>query len=501
MRTVTPPWLFEGITLYLRSTMRHVPRLVALLAVVAATLISPAGPANAAAPSSASASAVSPTWGTYQAVAPNRVLDTRVGKGAPMAPIMSGGTVNLSVLGTAGVPDSGVSAVVLNLTITGATKPGYLTVYPAGSIRPTASSINFVAGTDRANMVTAPLGTLGTGAGVIAIYNPIGSVQVIADIMGYYLADGATTAGGFYQDTGAQRMMDTRDPAFGAPLALAPGKAVSVPVNYSDPFVDGNPHVRALAVNITAVSPTRAGFLAAWDGGSVRPTTSTVNFAAGTDTANMAIVPVGPCLSCGASTGLPSITVINGSSGMVNVIVDVVGFYDDGQVVDTTGIPLDGMRFKPLTPTRIVDTRLRQGTTTFTGTSSKKVSVPASVVGPDTYMLVTNTTAVLPTMSAYLTLWADWGFGSPMPTVSNLNAPKGSIVANATVTDLAPTFDANFNTIGNEFSIYNSRGTTNVAVDVMGTMEYPMPPLLLALRSTAVAPRVWKSRAIAGPVR
>jgi hypothetical protein len=474
--------------------LRHVPKFVALLAVAATTLTSTAGLASAA-PSAVSA--VTPTWGTYQTVAPARVLDTRLGTGAPKAALVPGGTINLSVLGTAGVPSTGVSAVVLNVTITGATKAGYLTVFPAGATRPTASSINFVAGTDRANMVTASLGTVGAGAGMVAIYSPAGSVQVIADVMGYYLADGATTAGGFFQGTGAERIMDTRDPVFGAPLALAPGKAVSVSVNYSDPTVVANPHVRALAVNITAVSPTKAGFLAAWDGGAVKPTTSSVNFAAGTDTANMAIVPVGPCVGCGASTGLPSISVVNGSNGTVNVIVDVVGFYDDGQIVDPTGAPIDGLRFKPMTPTRIVDTRISQGTTTFVGSSSKSVSVPASVVGPDTLGLVTNTTAVLPTLSAYLTLWAQGGvLGIPMPAVSNLNAAKGSIVANATLTEVMPIFDVNFNPVGNGFSIFNSRGTTNVVVDVMGTMEFPMPPIPVALRSTTVAPRTWKNHIV-----
>jgi hypothetical protein len=469
--------------------LRHVPRFAALLAVaVAATLTSPAGPAVAATPSLAAVSAVTPVWGTYQSVTPARVLDTRIGQGAPKAPIVSGGTVNLSVLGAAGVPATGVSAVVLNVTITGATKPGYLTVYPAGSTRPEVSSINFVAGTDRANLVTAPLGTLGTGAGKVAIYNPIGSVNVIADIVGYYVADGAAAAAGLYQYVTPERLFDSRDANYGTPWALGRGDWVQVPVSYqndSDPanIIDVSPNIRALAVNITAVLPTKAGFVTAWDGGAGMPGTSTVNFAAGTITPNMAIVPVGPCDACtGEWFGKPSIKIISGSIGTVNLVVDIVGFYDDGQIGD-------GLRFKPLTPTRIVDTRTSLGTTTLTGASTRIVTAPQSVAGAATYSLVTNSTAVLPSLATHLTMWSN---DIVMPGVSNLNAAKGQIVANATITDLGA---------GNKFDIFNATGTTNMVVDVVGSMEYipnDVPPLAFA---PADRPTIYTSNATVSGVR
>lgn len=457
--------------------MQLVPKLVSVLTVAAATLASAAGLAYAVTPSLApSVSAANPAWGTYQTVAPVRVLDTRNAIGAPKAPLGQGGVISLSMLGSAGVPATGVSAVVLNLTVTAATKPSYLTVWPAGTTRPTASSINFVAGINRANLVTVPLGAVGSAAGKVSIFNNLGSVQVIADVMGYYVAEGAATAAGLYQNVPAERLLDSRDTAFGGPFASH--EAVSVPVDYNDPAAgfDANSHIRALAVNITAVRPTMAGFLTAWDGVGVVPTTSTLNFAPGTITPNMAIVPVAPCMSCGTATGLPSITVVNGSLGTVHVLVDIVGFYDDGNLGD-------GMRFRPLTPTRIVDTRTGLGTTTFTAKATKHVTAPVSVAGDATLALVTNTTAVRPTLPTFLTLWDGT---DPKPTVSNLNAVKDQIVANATITDLA---------LGNVFSIYNDQGVTNVVVDVTGTMEFisNTAPAGPAARSAAVAPRTWTS--------
>jgi len=491
--------------------LRHVPKFVALFVTAAVTMTSTAGLANAA-PVSPAATVAAAGWGTYQTVSPDRVLDTREGIGAAKAPLGAGGKIDLTVLGVAGVPSAGVSAVVLNLTVTAGTQPSYLTTWPAGTIRPLASSINFVAGTNRANLVTVPLGTVGADAGKISIYNNVGSVQVVADVMGYYLADDATTAGGFYMpEVEPTRLLDTRPAPGELAVPLAPGESVSVPVDYNSEFLPGydfNSHLRALAVNITAVNPTKKGYLLAYAGGSVLPETSTVNFNPGTTTPNMAIVPVGPCVDCGADTGLPSITVINKSSGVAHVLVDIFGSYDDGQFVDPeTGMLVDALRFKPLTPTRIVDSRpgtQNVGATTFKGAAvNKTITLPPSgVAGDDTIALVTNTTAVQPTLPTHLTLWADWsfpGFPFPRPVVSNLNAVKGQTAANATITELA--FD---NSLGvfNNFDIYNNAGNVDVLVDVVGTMEYPPGVVPLAGLSASAGPKPWTRQVTAQqPVR
>jgi hypothetical protein len=498
-RTLTPLRTFGGhlVITFSGAPLRHVPKFVALLVAAAVTMSGTAGLANAA-PVSPAATVASPGWGTYSTVTPARVLDTREGIGAPDAPLGAGGSIDLTLLGVKGVPAAGVSAVVLNLTVTGATQPSFLTAWPAGTTRPNVSSINFVAGTNRANLVTVPVGTVGAGAGKISIWNPAGTVQVVADVMGYYLADDTTASAGFYlPELEPSRLLDTRVPEFGGPLAS--GESVSVPVDYNMPGFEPNAHIRALAVNITAVNPTKKGFLAAYAGGSALPTTSTLNFAAGTVTPNMAIVPVGPCVACGAETGLPSITVFNGSPGTAHVLVDLVGLYDDGQVVDPeTGEPLDGLRFKPVTPTRIVDSRPgagNLGTTTFKGAKADKTIVltPRGVAGDETIALVTNTTAVRPTLPTFITLWADFGGLNAMPGVSNLNAVKGQIVANATITDLG--IDSTFTNPA--FNIYNNAGNVDVLVDVVGTMEYPFGVGPVAGLSAPAGPKPWTRKATA----
>jgi hypothetical protein len=376
--------------------------------------------------------------GTFNPVTPARILDTRVGNGAPTGPVGPKGVIHVQVAGRGGIPSSGVSAVVLNVTETGSTAGGYVTVYPTGVTRPTASNLNFKAATTRANSVTVSLGT----GGQVDLYNNAGSTQLIADVTGYFIGDNSLPAGGDYQPVKPQRLADTR------PTPVTAGNELTVPVDYGSAI---NPHIRALAVNITAVGPTAGGYLTAWSGAGSRPPTSTLNFAKGATTPNMAIIPTAPCAVSGCS-GLPSITIYNGASGTTNVLVDITGLFDDGTLPG-------GMVFHPITPTRIADTRIGLGAPGALG-AGKSASIAATgVVDSSTGALALNVTAVGPTASTYVTLWPS---GVTMPTISTLNPAATQTVANAAIVTLG---DAR------KFSVYNHAGTTNIVIDVAGTYE------------------------------
>lgn len=88
------------------------------------------------------------------------------------------------MVGQCAIPPS-ATAVSLNLTVTGGTGPGYLTVYPQGSAIPLASTINFREGQTRANNAIIPLGT----GGAISIFYgqaPGNTVDVIVDVNGFF---------------------------------------------------------------------------------------------------------------------------------------------------------------------------------------------------------------------------------------------------------------------------------------------------------------------------
>ena len=119
--------------------------------------------------------------GTLQPLTPARFLDTRNGTGAK-GPVAPGATVALQVDGQGGVPASGVSAVVLNVTVTDPATFGYVTVFADGTKRPVASNLNFRAGETVPNLVIAPVGS----DGKVDLYNgSSGNVQIVADVLGW----------------------------------------------------------------------------------------------------------------------------------------------------------------------------------------------------------------------------------------------------------------------------------------------------------------------------
>jgi hypothetical protein len=75
------------------------------------------------------------------------------------------------------------TAVVLNVTVANPTATGYVTAYPAGVARPTASNLDFVAHQTVANLVTVAVGPGGT----VTFYTNGGTLDLLADLAGYYL--------------------------------------------------------------------------------------------------------------------------------------------------------------------------------------------------------------------------------------------------------------------------------------------------------------------------
>jgi PKD repeat protein len=123
----------------------------------------------------------------FAPVAPIRLFDTRPGEAQGAIPVTKqqyGGVreLRLDLDGVAGVPATGASAVSLNVTVTGSTGAGYVTVYPCGQ-RPTASNLNYIAGQTIPNAVIAPV----SAAGEICLFSSADS-HLVADINGWFAA-------------------------------------------------------------------------------------------------------------------------------------------------------------------------------------------------------------------------------------------------------------------------------------------------------------------------
>ena len=289
----------------------------------------------------------------------------------------------------AGVPDTGVTAVVLNVTATRSTGDGYVTVWPCGTRRPGVSNLNVAAGGTAANLVLAAPGAEGT----VCIHASAG-LDVLADVIGWLPSNGA------YRAATPRRLVDTR-----ATSPVGPTSPLAVPVA-GRAGVDDT--ATAVAVNVTVTRPAAAGFVTVWPCGATRPEASNVNFVAGQTIPNAVIAPLGTDGSLCVH-----------SSVEADVLVDVTGWFR----------PEAG--FTPLTPRRFVDTRATaplRANTEFPLTIGGRSGVPA-----DAASVAVNVTVTRPAAAGYLTVWP---CGTARPTTSTLNFAAGQTVANAVIAPL-----------------------------------------------------------------
>jgi hypothetical protein len=239
------------------------------------------------------------TGAGFTGVNPIRVLDTRHGTGAPQAKLGAGKTLTLTI---PHLP-SGTTAVALNVTVTNPTAPSYLTVYPAGGTRPVASNLNYGRGLTIPNMALVPVGPGNT----VTFYNHAGTVDVVADLLGYY----APGTGAGFTGVNPTRVLDTRH-GNGAPQAkLGAGKMLTLTI----PNLPSG--TTAVALNVTVTNPTAASYLTVYPAGGPRPVASNLNYGKGQTIPNMVMVPVGPG---------NTVTFYN-YAGDVDVIADLLGSY------------------------------------------------------------------------------------------------------------------------------------------------------------------------------
>ncbi|GIF76839.1 NosD domain-containing protein [Asanoa siamensis] len=373
----------------------------------------------------------------FTAVPPSRVLDTRAALGVPTTtPVAANSDVVLPVGPIDGVPADRISAVVLNVTVTQATKNGYITAYPGPGSPPTASNLLFEPGQTVAALVTVPVSN-----GAVRFRNgSAGTVHVIADLAGFYGAGGhgITTREPL-------RVLDTRA-AVGVPGTVPVPADGRVEVDLTGRIPAGT---TAVVLNATATGATNGGLLTFFPPGGAVPTVSNLNFGAGQTIANMVIAPVVNGKIALSHTG----------RGTVHVLVDLAGQFAAG----------GSNNYVPTGPVRILDTRELGEVVLGPGKSLR--------VYPDQYYwdtcltggyrcrptsVVATVTLTRSTTSGYVTAYPS---GDAVPTASTVNFAAGQTISNlATVA-----------TKNGSFDIYNGgRGSVHVIVDQAG--YYLAPP-------------------------
>lgn len=391
-----------------RRLARYCPRMptplrrVALPVLLASALMTPlalVAPASAAPVQAVTANAAAVgAVGTYVAVDPVRLVDTRSGLGGRVGKLGQGGSMVFDPAAGGNTPPAGqVAAVLLNVTGTEPTNSTFLTLYPTGTTRPGTSSVNLVAGQTRPNQVVVPVGP----DGKVQLFNNAGSTHAVVDLQGFYsTATGVT--GGTYLPVEPTRVIDTREPDQGEVFPFTEGETGGILVDAPGVGADTS----AVEVNITVTEPTASGYLTAWDGSTqAPPTASNLNFVPGQTVANHVVVPVSF-----DGLGRPFIALFN-SRGNTHVIVDVIGRYDDGSRTD-------GLRFEPAVPRRVLDTR-DTGSRVAAGAT---VRVPATGLPAAAKAHVVNLTATDSVGAGFALAWSGDG---AKPFVSTVNFVRG----------------------------------------------------------------------------
>jgi hypothetical protein len=364
----------------------------------------------------------------------------------------------------------------------------YLSLGPSGSTQPIVSTLNDGQGEILANAAIVPAGT---PSGGISVYNAGPSTaDVILDLNGYFAAtttQGSATGLQFYPVSPC-RLVDTRGAGggfngispFSGPSLLS-GATANFPVQSSSevtadttPAPCGTIPAGAQAYSLNSTLVPHAGvsdnFITLWPSGLAQPVVSTLNDGQGEVVANAAIVPAG------SPSG--GVSVFNEGPATADVILDMNGYF---------AAP-SGLKFYPVSPCRLVDTRGAgggfNGISPFSGPSiaaGALITIPVQSAAeaaanttpapcgtiPSTAQAYSLNLTVVPKVVLtdtypgaidYVTIWPA---GVTQPIVSTLNDQEALVVANAAIVPAGSGLGG--------ISVYNAGpSATDVILDMNG---------------------------------
>ena len=357
--------------------------------------------------------------GTYVPVSPTRLVDTRdAATPSHMTRLVSHQPQSWTVAGVGPIP-AGAIAVTGNVTVTGSTAGGYVTLGPSVASSPGFSTINFPAGDDRANGVTVTLSSDGKLAAVfVSGSSTTAYTHFVFDVTGYFVAGSASA--GFHALT-TYRALDTRLTSGTLTGAFVAGTPRQFSVGSSVPS-----DAVAVTGNLTVTGQTAKGWFALGPTVTSNPGFSTINFPVGDNRANNVTVQLGAGGTLQADYGATA-------GAQAQLIFDVTGYYGPG-----------GASYVPISPVRDVDTRIGLGGAS--GGSSVLVSgsvqsfTLASFVPAGAVAVTGNVTVTSSTSEGYVTVAQALTF--PPPT-STINFPRAEDRANGVVMSISsPSFQA-----------------------------------------------------------
>jgi hypothetical protein len=323
-------------------------------------------------------------------------------------------SANVTIAGqTISITQAGAAQASVTLTPASATSSG---VGGSGTIAVTSNG-SWTA-ISNANWIQITQGASGSGNGSISFTvaaNPTASVRsgTVSVNAAVFTVDQAGQApvvtnvsGSYYVPITPCRAADTRSTA--APVIQ--GQSTRS-FNFTACGIPSN--ATGFALNVTVVPQGPLGYLTIWPAGGGQPTASTLNSLDGRVKANAVIVGAG-------NGGAVSVFVTE----TAHVILDINGYFVPVNVPDS-------LAFYPVTPCRVLDTRGPGGGGALGQGEARQIPGGGGCLPAQAQAYSLNVT-VVPTAGTlgYLTMWPA---GPAQPGVSTLNAPTGTVVANAAI--------------------------------------------------------------------
>ena len=208
----------------------------------------------------------------------------------------------------------------------------------------------------------------------------------------------------------------------------------------------------AYAINVTVVPHGTLGYLTVWPTGSAQPIVSTLNSLDGRTKASAAI-------ATGGNGGEISIY----ATDTTDLVLDVSGYFTDDPA---------SYVYVPMTPCRLVDTRIDNGTS---------FGAPSLVAGQQRVFQLANSSCNLPGTAlanggavslnvtavpiadepiSYLTVWGTSSTEPQPPLISTLNVPNPTTTANAAIVTINPG-------TSQSVSVYTTN-STDLVLDITG---------------------------------
>lgn len=402
-----------------------------------------------------SGSLPSPGQGEFHPLQPARLVDSRIGQGIPTSVSPGDGrnpdpnpnhrmqsrqSHEFVAAGLGGVPKTGVSAVLVNITVTGGSHWGALRLipkpartdvwqdqssYPAGNYQ--APAIYWNPWETRASL---QLVNVGVGGRIRIESYSMGHVHFIVDVVGWVDQGQPNQNGDRLLTVDPQRLLDTRNGIGGhtTPFGETDTRQLDVTGAHGIPA-----DAKAVIGNITATQSFGRSWQLVWPQGSSLPTASVLNTDTGNVRPNMVLSATGP-------NGDWS---IYNSLGNTALIFDAVGYFTEasGSTGKITAVP------STVAQAGVARAANNDNSIRVVGVGG----VPTSGVSAVFVAITVSSTSGTGWITAYPS-------GDTRPNASNLNWTPGQMTSNMALVPVGP--DGNIR-------VYNSHGAT-VAVSILG---------------------------------